>query len=127
MDVDVRRLVWVLALLPSAVLVALKVDGTIGLTWWTTLSPLFVALACWGYFLLIVVIRLGLARRFKPMLHELILGSTLWASAVAFVVVLTQKLSDETTAPWSAVLAPLWVASIITLIWCICWSFAYKS
>ncbi|XP_053328327.1 transmembrane protein 203 [Spea bombifrons] len=109
--------IHVLALFVFSVLLALRVDGFVGLSWWLVFTPLFAADGLSTYFTTIVTVRLFQDGEKRQAVLRLLWILTLLSLKFVFEILLCQKLSGNTKELWfGLILSPAFILLQLAMI-----------
>jgi len=108
--------VWLTSILVFTILLTLKCDAEVELSWWLIFTPLFVGDAINGYFIIIVFIRMYVTRKMRPALLR-----TGWSLVQLILIFLFQfllcwKLENPQMFEFSEVISPLFILSQFIMI-----------
>ena len=108
--------VWLSSIIVFSILLTLKLDVDVEMSWWLVFTPLFVGDALNGYFIIIVCIRMYVTRKMRPALLR-----TGWSLVQLFLIFLFQfllcwKLTDPHMFDYSEVMSPLFILSQFIMI-----------
>jgi len=108
--------VWLTSLAVFTILLSLKLDGNMNLTWWIVFSPLFIGDALNAYFVVTVFIRMYIAKRVRPATLRTLWSLLQLVLVFLFEFLLCWKLSDTAQFEYSEVMAPLFILSQFIMI-----------
>lgn len=108
--------VWLSSLSVFTILLSLKCDGEMDLSWWAVFSPLFIGDALNAYFVVTVFIRLYIAKRVRPATLRTLWSLLQLVLVFLFEFLLCWKLHDPTQFEYSEVMAPLFILSQFIMI-----------
>lgn len=108
----------VISVLATTILIPLKMEKDVDITWWTVLSPIWIANAMWLYFRFIVYLRIYF--HFSRSLRQGGLQSLVWTIAAtsllfAFEMLLCQHL-EHMRHRLSTVLVPIFILISFLLV-----------
>lgn len=108
--------VWLSSLAVFTILLSLKCDGELDLSWWVVFSPLFIGDALNAYFVVTVFIRMYIAKRVRPATLRTLWSLLQLVLVFLFEFLLCWKLAEPAQFEYSEVMAPLFILSQFIMI-----------
>lgn len=108
--------IWLSSLAVFTILLSLKCDGELDLSWWVVFSPLFIGDALNAYFVVTVFIRMYIAKRVRPATLRTLWSLLQLVLVFLFEFLLCWKLAEPAQFEYSEVMAPLFILSQFIMI-----------